>query len=62
MSGTIHIVKNNKKNPITNASFYSSPILPKKHNHVEMIFESFKIIYKSVLSFINMKKRTLDKK
>jgi len=45
MSGTIHIVKNNKKNSITNASFYSSPILPKKHNHVEMIFESFKIIY-----------------
>mgnify|MGYP001177785098 CR=1 FL=1 len=45
MSGTIHIVKNNKKNPITNASFYSSPILPKKHNHVEIIFESFKIIY-----------------
>jgi len=45
MSGTIHIVKNNKKNPITNASFYNSPILPKKHNHVEIIFESFKIIY-----------------
>ena len=45
MSGTIHIVKNNKKNSITNASFYSSRILPKKHNHVEMIFESFKIIY-----------------
>ena len=45
MSVTIHIVKNNKKNPITNASFYSSPILPKKHNHVEIIFESFKIIY-----------------
>ena len=45
MSGTIHIVKNNKKNPITNASFYSSPILPKKHNHVEIIFENFKIIY-----------------
>ena len=30
MSGTIHIVKNNKKNSITNASFYSSRILPKK--------------------------------
>ena len=26
-------------------SFYSSPIQPKKHNHVEIIFEDFKIVY-----------------
>ena len=44
MSGTIHLI-NNKKNIITNTSFYNSPFLPKKHNHVEIIFERFKIIY-----------------
>jgi len=44
MSGTIHVL-NNKKNLVTNTSFYSSPILPKKHNHVEIIFENFKIVY-----------------
>ena len=45
MSGTIHIINDNKKNSITNTSFYSSPILPKKHSHIEIIFEKFKIIY-----------------
>ena len=45
MSGTVHIVNKNKKNIITNTSFYNSPILPKKHNHVEIIFENLKIIY-----------------
>ncbi len=45
MSGTVHLVLNNKRNLITNSSFYSSPILPKKHNHVEIIFESLKIVY-----------------
>ena len=45
MSGTVHLVYNNKKNSITNTSFYNSPILPKKHNHVEIIFKNFKIIY-----------------
>ena len=45
MSGTIHIVFNNKKNLITNTSFYNSPILPNKHNHVEIIFENFRVIY-----------------
>ncbi len=44
MSGTIHILKN-EKNKITNASFYHSPFLPKKHNHVELIFKNFKVIY-----------------
>ena len=29
MSGTIHLIRENKKNSITNTSFYSSPILPK---------------------------------
>ncbi len=45
MSGTVHIVDNLKNNRITNASFYNSPTLPKKHNHVEIIFKDLKIIY-----------------
>ena len=34
-----------KKLKFTNASFYHSPILPKKHNHIELIFNSLKVIY-----------------
>ena len=45
MSGTLHLVHNNKKTIFTNTSFYNSPILPKKHNHVEIIFRNLKIIY-----------------
>ncbi len=45
MSGTIHIVYNNQTNKITNTSFYNLPILPKKHNHVEIIFDKFRVIY-----------------
>ena len=45
MSGTIHIVKNNRKNNFTNSSFYSSPLLPKKHNHIIIFFDKLKIIY-----------------
>ena len=45
MSGTIHLVKKYKKNKFTNLSFYQSSILPKKHNHVEIQFEKFNIIY-----------------
>ncbi len=45
MSGTVHIIKNNKKNLITNSSFYNSPYVPKKHNHVEIVFDKIKIIY-----------------
>ena len=45
MSGTIHILKNNRKNNFTNSSFYSSPLLPKKHNHVIIFFDKLKIIY-----------------
>ena len=45
MSGTLHIVRKNKKNLITNSSFYHSPFLPKKHNHVELIFKNLKLIY-----------------
>ena len=45
MSGTIHIISNSNKDSFTNASFYSNPILPKKHNHVEIFFQKFKIVY-----------------
>ena len=45
MSGTLHIIKKNKKNLITNLSFYHSPNLPKKHNHVHIFFDNFKLIY-----------------
>ncbi len=45
MSGTIHLINLNKKNNLTNTSFYHSPILPPKHNHIEIIFENSKIIY-----------------
>jgi formamidopyrimidine-DNA glycosylase len=45
MSGTIHVVNKKLVNKYTNTSFYNSPFLPKKHNHVELVFENFKIIY-----------------
>ncbi len=45
MSGTIHLVKDNSVNKNTNISFYNSRFLPKKHNHVELVFKNFKIVY-----------------
>ncbi len=45
MSGTIHIINNKKKTLITNTSFYNSPILPKKHNHIELIFKNLRLVY-----------------
>ncbi|WP_435090306.1 bifunctional DNA-formamidopyrimidine glycosylase/DNA-(apurinic or apyrimidinic site) lyase [Candidatus Pelagibacter bacterium nBUS_30] len=45
MSGTIHIVGKKKINKFTNTSFYNSPYLPKKHNHIEIIFDDFKVVY-----------------
>jgi len=45
MSGTIHIIKNKKKSLFTNTSFYHSPKLPKKHNHIEFSFDDMKLIY-----------------
>jgi len=45
MSGTIHIIDKKKPQKFTNTSFYHSPFLPKKHNHVEIIFDNFKVIY-----------------
>ena len=45
MSGTIHIINKKKKSLYTNASFYNSPLLPKNHNHIEIIFENLKLVY-----------------
>ena len=45
MSGTIHLLHKNQKNIYTNLSFYNSPVLPEKHNHIEIEFEKIKIIY-----------------
>ena len=45
MSGTIHLIFKNKKNIRTNTSFYNSPVLTKKHNHLELIFGNLKIVY-----------------
>ncbi len=45
MTGTIHLSNIKNKNSLTNTSFYHSPILPKKHNHVEIQFSKMKFIY-----------------
>ena len=62
MSGTIHLIKNINSNNLTNLSFYNSPFLPKKHNHVEIIFDKFKIIYNDPrrFGFFQMIKSTAD--
>ena len=45
MSGTVHLIKKNNISKFTNTSFYNSPSLPKKHNHVEIYFEELRIVY-----------------
>jgi len=45
MSGTIHLIKKKNSSKFTNTSFYNSPNLPKKHNHIEIQFKDLKIIY-----------------
>jgi len=45
MSGTIHLIKKNCNNSITNTSFYHSLLLPKRHNHIEIFFKKFKLVY-----------------
>ena len=66
MSGTIHLIKHKKKNYLTNLSFYNLPVVPKKHNHVEIVFNKFKIMYNDprrfgffqiIKSSSNLKKR-----
>ena len=66
MSGTIHLVQENKKNVMTNTSFYNSPLLPKKHNHVEIIFVKMRVIYNDPRRFgffqILKDKKSLEKR
>ncbi len=64
MSGTIHIVENKKINKFTNSSFYNSPFLPKKHNHIEIVFDNFKIVYNDPrrFGFFQLIKNNLDLK
>ncbi len=45
MSGTVHVLKNGKRNLITNMSFYSTPTFPQKHNHIILFFNKIKIVY-----------------
>ena len=45
MSGTIHLIKKKESNIFTNTSFYHSPHLPKKHNHIFIEIKDIKIIY-----------------
>jgi formamidopyrimidine-DNA glycosylase len=45
MSGTIHLIKKKNFSISTNTSFYGYRSLPKKHNHIEIIFKDLKIIY-----------------
>ena len=45
MSGTIYLINKKKQNKFTNLSFYHSRTLSEKHNHVELLFSNFKIIY-----------------
>ena len=66
MSGTIHLIKKNNLNKFTNVSFYNSPSLPKKHNHIEIQFQDLKVIYNDprrfgFFKFIDNKKELVDK-
>ena len=45
MSGTLHLVDYEKKNKVTNLSFYRSKTLPIKHNHIIIKFSKCMIIY-----------------
>jgi formamidopyrimidine-DNA glycosylase len=45
MSGTIHLIEKKNLSKFTNTSFYNSPRLPQKHNHVEIHFKDLKVIY-----------------
>ena len=45
MTGTIHLIYKKKKRLITNTSFYQSSILPKNHNHIEIFFDNFRLVY-----------------
>ena len=45
MSGTIHLINKKNLKKYTNASFYGSPSLPLKHNHIEFFLKNYQLIY-----------------
>ena len=66
MSGTVHIINKKKRSYATNSSFYGSLTLPGKHNHIEIIFKNFKVVYNDprrfgfieiILNYKSLKKR-----
>jgi formamidopyrimidine-DNA glycosylase len=66
MTGTIYLIHKNNLDKLTNTSFYNSPKLPKKHNHVEIWFKDLKIIYNDprrfgFFKFIDNKQDLLNK-
>ena len=66
MSGTIHLLNTYSKKKFTNTSFYHSPHLPKKHNHIEIRFNNLKLVYNDprrfgYILFINSKTELLNK-
>jgi len=58
MSGTIHIVNNKSVNKLQILVFIIHQFLPKKHNHVEIIFEILRlfIMIQEDLVFFNLLK------
>ena len=62
MSGTLHLIKNNKVLKNTNLSFYHSKNLPKKHNHIFFYFKNFSIIFNDPrrFGFLKLIKKTDD--
>jgi len=66
MSGTIHLIDKDNLNKFTNTSFYNSPNLPKKHNHVEIQFKDLRVIYNDprrfgFFKFINNKQELINR-
>ena len=62
MSGTLHLLKKEFDFKNTNLSFYKGPNFPSKHNHIELFFDEFKIVYNDprrfgFVKFLNSKKR-----
>ena len=61
MSGTLHLLKKEFDFKNTNLSFYKGPNFPSKHNHIELFFDEFKIVYNDprrfgFVKFLNSKK------
>ena len=63
MSGTIHLINKKNLKKYTNVSFYGSPSLPLKHNHIEFFLKNYQLIYNDPRRFgffKILKKKTLS--